>query len=927
MTPERWELLKQLYSSALEMPVEKRAEFVAHECRDDHDLKHELDALLKANDEPTGTLDAPLLNLHHLYPARKQALHDGDVLLRRFRIVRLLGSGGMGEVYEAIDDQLGRIALKTIGPAVAEQPEQLLRFKKEVQLARKVSSPHVCRIHELHLTESGSEGSPGTFLTMEFLDGITLADKIRESGPMPWREARKVALELCAALQSIHGAGIIHRDIKGRNIMLASRNGVACTVLMDFGIARLLDQSADTSTQLTRDGMGIGTPGYMAPEQRKGKEPTPATDIYALGVVLYELLTAKHPFPEDPAFANKAVKTKPPVRPSSMQPGVPRRFDHVVSRCLEYDPERRYQSAKEVEQAIRTSSILLRIRQRPLTVAAAAIALVTVLFCLLLVPPIGERVRGILFSSREKHIAVLPLEFTGENPETQALGDGLMDSLAGKVANLDTANHSLWVVPASEVRNRKITDPSSAMRELGATIVVKGNFERKDQATRLKLSLIDPKKTREIGYVDVSSQTGDLAALQDEAVTRLGRLLNISTKEDAALGGEEPKTRAAYEDYLAGLGYFQRHDKPGNIELAIASLEKAVKTDPGFALGFARLAQVYFMRYRLDSKPESLRRAEEYSRRAAELDDRIPSTYVALAQIHEMTGNHDLAIQEYQRAISLDPRDAEALGGVAYAYQNAGRNGEAEAAYLKAVALRPGDWKGYNDLGNFYQDAGRPHDAIVQFNRAIELTPDNSWPYANLGVAYMDIAGPEMMGRAEKALKKSIAISPTFGAYSNLALLYREQHRFKESVAANLVAVQLNDQNPDVWSNLTIAYEWLREDEKANAARLKAIALLQRGVDTNPQDAEAQATLAALYAKQGDRTRALEKIQISLALSPTNQYVLSLVADAYELMGRRREAIKFLEQAMTQGFTKRLLNADPEIQGVLSDPGFEQPGF
>src|ERR1700760_707765 len=275
MTPERWELLKQLYSSALEMPVEKRAEFVAQECRDDQDLKHELGALLKANDEPTGTLDAPLLNLHHLYPARKQALHDGDVLLKRFRIVRLLGSGGMGEVYEAIDDQLGRIALKTIGAGVAEQPEQLLRFKKEVQLARKVSSPHVCRIHELHLTESTSEGSPGTFLTMEFLDGITLADKIRESGAMPWREARKVALELCAALQTIHGAGIIHRDLKGRNIMLASRNGAACTVLMDFGIARQLDQSADTSTQLTRDGMGIGTPGYMAPEQHKGKEPTP----------------------------------------------------------------------------------------------------------------------------------------------------------------------------------------------------------------------------------------------------------------------------------------------------------------------------------------------------------------------------------------------------------------------------------------------------------------------------------------------------------------------------------------------------------------------------------------------------------------------------------------------------------------------------
>jgi serine/threonine-protein kinase len=926
MTPERWERLKQLYSSALEVPADKRAQFVARECCDD-DLKHELEALLKANEDPTDTLDDPLLFLHDLIPAAKHALHEGDVLLNRFRIIRLLGSGGMGEVYEAIDDQLGRIALKTIGPGVSERPEQLLRFKKEVQLARKVSSPHVCRIHELHLTEGGSEGSPGTFLTMEFLDGITLTDKIRESGPMPWREARKVALELCAALQSIHAAEIVHRDLKGRNIMLASRNGVTCAVLMDFGIARQLTHPGNTSSHLTSRGMCIGTPGYMAPEQRKGKEPTPATDIYALGVVLYELVTAKHPFRERPALENKPAKTKALVRPSSIQPGVPRRFDQVVSKCLEYDPARRYQSAKEVEQAIRTNSTLLRIQKRPLTMAAGAVALLLVLFFLLLIPPIGERARGILFSSREKHIAVLPLEFAGEYPETQALGDGLMDSLAGKLANLDTTNHTLWVVPASEVRTRKVTDASSAMREFGATIVVKGSFERKDQFTRLKLTLIDPKKTKEIGYVDVNSQTGDLASLQDEAVTRLGRLMNISAKEDAAHGGGEPNTRAAYEDYLAGLGYFQRYDKPGNMELAIASLEKAVKTDPGFALGFARLAQVYFMRYLLASNPESLRRAQEYSQRAAELDDRIPSTYVALAQIHEITGKHDLAIHEYQRAISLDPRDTEAFGGMAYAYQNAGRNADAEAAYLKAAALRPGDWKGYNELGIFYQKIGRPHDAIVQFNRAIELTPDNSWPYANLGMAYMDFSDPKMLDRAEKALKKSIAIGPTFGAYTNLAGLYNEQHRFDESVAANLAAVQLNEQNSAVWINLTIAYEWLKQDGKANAARQKAIVLLQRDVETNSQDAEAQATLAALYAKQGDRTKALEKIQISLALSPNSQYVLSQVADAYELMGSRREAIKFLQQAMTQGLSKGLLNADPEIQGVLSDPGFEQPGI
>ena len=183
-------------------------------------------------------------------------------------------------------------------------------------------------------------------------------------------------------------------------------------------------------------------------------------------------------------------------------------------------------------------------------------------------------------------------------------------------------------------------------------------------------------------------------------MTRLARLMNISVKT-LVQSSEGPVTRAAYEDYLAGLGYFQRHDKPGNIDLAIAALQRAVKTDPTFALGFAHLAEAYTMKYRLESDPQSLEQAESYGRQAAELDDRVAATYVALGQIHELTDNHDLAIQEFQRSINLDPRDPDAIAGIANSYRNAGRNTEAETAYLKAASLRPNDWKGYNDLGNF----------------------------------------------------------------------------------------------------------------------------------------------------------------------------------------------------------------------------------
>jgi serine/threonine protein kinase/tetratricopeptide (TPR) repeat protein len=927
MTPELWQRLKALYYAALEMADGARTQFVAEACGDD-ELKEELAALLKANAEQTGSDNTtPVVNLRKLFPTEAKSFVAGELILGRFRIVRHLGSGGMGEVYEAIDLQLGRVALKTIRPGMAASWEHLSRFKKEVKLARKVSSPHVCRIHELHLKPGTAEESQNAFLTMEFLDGTTLADRIREQGPLPWREAQTVAMELCWGLQCIHEAGVIHRDIKGRNIMLARRDGKACTVLMDFGIARQLSQhTGDSSTDLTQGGAIVGTPEYMAPEQFEGKEVSPATDIYALGIIFHEALTGKHPFPKESARENVAVRAHIPTRASTIQLEVPRRFDGIIAKCLEYDPKRRYQSAPELAEAIRGRSLLSLLHQRPLLAAAWAICLVAMLLSLLLIPAIGDRVRGMLLSSKEKHIAVLPFDVVGGNQETQALGDGLMDALAGRLSNLGSENKALWVVPANEVRARKVSDPSSALREFGATIVIKGSFERNDEAAHLKLILIDPKATREIGFVDVETQNGDLAALQNEAVTRLGRLMNVTVRDDQERGSSEPATRAAYEDYLAGIGYFQRHDKPGNIELAITALKSAIKTDPRFALAFAHLAEVYIMKYRLESDPKSLQQAETYAKRAAELDNQVPSTYVALGQVHELTGNHDLAIVEFQRAINLDPRDAEAVSGLANAYENAGRISDAEGEYIKAASLRPEDWTGYNNLGNFYESKGRPREAIVQFNRALQLTPDNAWPYANLGMAYMDLDDPKMSQEAETALKKSIAITPNIGAYSTLGVLYTERHQFRESVAANRAALKLNDQSYDIWSNLTVAYEWLRDDANADATRGKTIELLKRAIKLNPQNAEAQATLAALYAKNGFREKAIDGIHISLALSPDSQYVLSQAADTYELLGNRKQAIECLQQALAHGLGRTQLNGDPEIQGVVSDPMFRMHG-
>ena len=378
MTPEMWQRLKPLFHAAVSMPEEARARFIEEVAGKDRELGDELRTLVNGNDESAGLDDRPLVNLHDLFTAHKPAFTAGDLILSRFRIVRLIGSGGMGEVYEATDLELGRVALKTIRPEIAGDPHTFARFRKEVQLARKISDPTVCRIHELYVLPDSPGGSPHAFISMEFLDGVTLADKILESEPLPWREARRIALEICDGLQAIHGAGIIHRDLKSRNVMLASRNESIRAVVMDFGLAREISSpTSETATEITATGPA-GTPGYMAPEQFTCDALTPATDIYALGVVLYELVTGTHPFPSSTPIGSAVQRGRRITLPSSIQPGLPRSCDEIICKCLEFDPKRRYQSANELAAALRSHTIL-----RPRAVKAGLIALSALLVILL----------------------------------------------------------------------------------------------------------------------------------------------------------------------------------------------------------------------------------------------------------------------------------------------------------------------------------------------------------------------------------------------------------------------------------------------------------------------------------------------------------------------------------------------------------------
>ena len=876
-------------------------------------------------------------------PEMNSVLVAGDLVGTNYRILGMAGAGGMGVVYRARDLKLERnVALKFLPQEMLTVEIEKQRFLREARTASSLDHPNIGVIHGVEETADGR-----MFIVMAFYEGQSLAQEMRR-GPMGYRRAIEIATQIAHGLEGAHDRQIVHRDIKPSNVMLTSNGSVR---IVDFGLARVMSAQTASQTGIT------GTVNYMAPEQSLGRPVDHRTDIWALGVVLAEMVTELNPFARETipgtlmAILNDA--------PQGME-ALPDELQQILYTALAKDPAKRYQHCSElirdldtlgltlsdapltgtpqkktksrpvsrraIEEASRTSWGPAQRKRAWIPWATAALALVVIAATAVAFSPfLRQRLLAVHLGETERHIVVLPFDNIGSNPENEALVEGLMDSLAGRLSNLEVGNQSLWVVPASEVRRRKINDPVEAFKQLKANLVIKGSIERNGEAVRLNVNLIDTASLRQIGSAEIEDQAGDLSILQNEAVARLARLMNINVSAEMLRNTGGSVNPAAYELYLTALGYMQRYDKPGNLDQAVAALNSSVKTNPRFSLGYAQLGEAYRLKYQVDQSPRWLTEAEANSRRATQLDSRIPAAYVTLGRIHDTTGKHDLALEEFQQALTIDPRNPSALSGLARAYEHSGRIQDAETAFQKAAALRPNDWDGYNNLGLFEDRQSKYSQAIAQYEHALHLTPDNAQVYLNLGAAYLDSGDPKLYPAAEQALNKSIKLAPSYPAFSNVGNLYVLEQRYAEAAANTEKALQLNDNDYQVWNNLLGDYEWLKDDVKAEAVTKRMLPLVEQAVKLKPQDAAAQSILAVLHAKSGKRGEALGEVQTSLALAPDDPGVLSNIVDVYELVGDRRHAIEYLQRALQKGFTLDQAKTDPDIQALLHDPGFH-PG-
>lgn len=859
----------------------------------------------------------------------------GSLFAGRYRINRMLGAGGMGAVYEAFDQELGlAIALKVIRTEVVADPDAARdyerRFKQELLLARQVSHPNVVRIHDM------GDASGIKYITMSYVEGSDLASILKQ-GALPVERARKFAVQFLSGLAAAHDVGIAHRDLKPQNILIDSRDHLC---ISDFGLAKSLEA---TMAGLTRTGEFLGTPRYISPEQVEGKPADHRGDLYAVGLILYEMVTGGAAFSGPSAMEMMLQRVQQrPKSARSKNPEVPEYFDRIIMRCLEKDPALRYQTAHEVladlqserstagASAIspsRTISWTLPVPSRRgwiIAFSLAAIVLVAVL-----VPATRRQIFG---SSPAQptpaspaaavaplRLAVLPFAVSSDLPALAYAAAGIEEALASKLFQLKSVN----VASAAAVQRavRAGTKADQMGRELGVSFILSGMVQGTQDKLRVTVNLDDVAENRRVWSKDFPGLPADLLTMQDAIFGELvpNLKLSLTANEQAATLAHPTENIEAYESYLKGRKAMRNDQDLANVEAAIGFYEEALKKDARFALAYAGIADSAVRMYRTKKDPAWAQRALSAAQQAQAIDDSLPEVHLSLGNVYQETGKTAEAIVELKRAVTIAPSSDDAYRRLGRAYLATGKGKEAIEAYEKAVQINPYHWVNSAQLGVAHIRLANYDAAIAAFRKVTELAPDNASGHNDLGAAYLQAGRPaEAIPPFERALK----LRPIPDTYTNLAIANAQAGRFADAVPMFEKAVELEPTALFV-GNLADGYRWAGQHDKAMVTYDRAIALALKDLQVNPRNAQTKASLALYYAKRGEGTQARRFMNDARAIDRTNVDLIYNEAILCAIQNDVTGALTNLEQSLKEGYTIALIESDPDLRGVRADPRYQ----
>lgn len=858
--------------------------------------------------------------------------------MAHFKIIDILGKGGMGAVYKAKDLLLERfVAIKMLRLNKVDQPLILTEAKTISQL----NHPNIVTLYDIARDEEAN------FIVMEWIDGQPLNTLIPSTG-LAVTTVLAYSKQIVAALACAHQQHIIHRDIKPQNILVDLQGRIK---ILDFGIAALLAPSATTkssvhapaqptasSAVMTASGAISGSPQYMSPEQIAGQQCDARSDLFSLGIVLYEMLAGGKPFLGLNVKQISQAITNGHYTPLTAlniechienTEAIRSELIGLVDKLLQTVPEQRYQSAEELAQDIDLISAKVDHkknwwqRQHWLTKTLIILPVLTMLSWSLrsvLFPPstqelIARQLQG------SKKVAFVPFTNISGDPVLQLFSDGIATMLSSDLAEVgyQQDNGSTWVLPMTEISQLKEPSIATIYNKYGVDFIVTGTIQHMGSTRSLHLSLINGADGRQLKSTHMTLDAKQLFSTQQQIRQQVMSLLDwqLPSNLRQQFAQQKPAFDGAYQHYLQGQGYLYRFDHSNNIAKAVESFQSAVQVDSQYSAAYVGLAQAQLRQFITTKSPHWLALMEQTVTQLQQRDAQHELLTYLQAQSKLHQGEYQQAAQLFNQSIINKPQFVTAYTGLADAYIALRQTVKAEKVLAQAYQLLPNNNLVLAKFGVFYYGQGNYQQAIHYFTLLAQQAPNNFTAHLNISAChYLNGNMQEAISAAERAL----AIQPSADVYANLGTIYFILTKYDQAVTAYESMIALSDSDYIKWGNLADAYRFANND-KSTAAFEQAIVLAEQALKVNALNKNALASLAYYYANVGysEKTDFYAE-QITASDTGAN---LFLMAAAYTRLEKYNVAVKYLRFAVNNDYSMAEITTSPLLDSLKQEPEYQ----